>query len=193
MKPDASPRGFQTPDRFRSWLARYHATRPELVVRCFKAAAASRGMTYPQALEEALCYGWIDGVRRSLDAVSFTVRFSPRKPRSIWSQINIRKVEELLAQGRMAAPGLRTFDKRDSARSGIYSFERAAMTLDPALLARFRKQPEAWRFFQAEPPGYRKTSTYWVMSARRDSTRERRFQILLACSARGRRIPLLAR
>jgi uncharacterized protein YdeI (YjbR/CyaY-like superfamily) len=150
-------------------------------------------MTYSQALEEALCYGWIDGVRRSLDAMSFSVRFSPRRPRSIWSRVNIQKVASLAAAGRMAPPGLQAFAARDPSRSGLYSFERNAMHLSPAFARRLRQRRRAWRFFEAQPTGYRKTAVYWVMSPQRDSTRERRLGILIACSAAAVRIPPLAR
>lgn len=187
------PRRFATPARFRAWLARFHASKSELIVRCFRADSRALGMTYPQALDEALCHGWIDGVRHSLDAVSFTVRFTPRTPRSIWSNVNIGKVRALQAEGRMAGPGLRAFAARDPARSGVYSFERETLELAAPFTNRFRKRARAWRHFQAQPPGYRKTSVYWVMSARQPSTRERRFQILLDCSAEGTRIPLLRR
>lgn len=186
--PARAPRSFRTPAAFRAWLARHHARAPALVVRLYRVAHASRGITYAQALDEALCYGWIDGVRRSLDAVSFTVRFTPRRPRSIWSRVNVRHVERLLAEGRMAGPGVAAYRARDEARTGVYSFERAAAAFSPELLRRFRAARAAWRFFEAQPPGYRRTMTHWVVSAKREETRLRRLATLIARSARRERL-----
>ncbi len=184
----AAPRSFRTPAAFRAWLARHHARAPELVVRLYRVPHARRGITYAQALDEALCYGWIDGVRRALDAVSFTVRFTPRRPRSIWSRVNVGHVERLLAEGRMADPGLAAYRARDAARTGVYSFERAAATYSPELLRRFRRERGAWVFFTAQPPGYQRTVTHWVASARQEATRLRRLDRVIAVSAQGKRL-----
>jgi uncharacterized protein YdeI (YjbR/CyaY-like superfamily) len=124
--PTPAPRAFRSPAAFRAWLESNHRTATALVVRLYKVAFAHRGITYPQALDEALCFGWIDGIRRGLDAESFSVRFTPRKARSIWSRVNVAHVERLTRDGRMTAAGLGAFAARDEARTGIYSFERAA-------------------------------------------------------------------
>ena len=187
MAPSA-PRPFRTPADFRAWLERHHATATELNLRLYKIHAASKGMTYLQAVDEALCYGWIDGVRRSLDADSFTQRFSPRKPASIWSRVNIAKVEALIKAGRMAEPGLERYRERDPKRAGLYSFERAAMQFAPALERRFKASAAAWKHFQAQPPGYRRLLTFFVMSPKQDATRERRLARLIAASAKGKRL-----
>lgn len=189
----SAPRAFRRPALFRAWLSRNHSKATELAVRCFKAGASEQGMTYRQALDEALCYGWIDGVRHRIDDVSFRVRFTPRKPKSIWSQVNLARVEELIAEGRMAAPGLAAFRSRDQARTGLYSFERETMTLAPAFAREFREHKKAWSYFQTQPPWYRRTSVFWVMSAKREETRARRLRSLIACSAEGKRIGPLAR
>ena len=188
----ARPVAFATAAAFRAWLAKHHASSKELFVRCFKTSAGHLGLGHREALDEALCFGWIDGVRRSLDAESFSVRFSPRKPRSKWSLVNIRRVGELEAAGRMRKPGLAVFRARDESDPRRYSFESKPVALDPALEKRLRANGRAWRYFQEQAPWYRRTSSFWVMSAKREETRERRLGILLDCCARGMRIPVLS-
>lgn len=185
-------RAFAGPAAFGAWLLRRHDREKELLVRCFKVHAGDRGLTYTQALDEALCWGWIDGVRRSVDADSFSVRFSPRKPGSVWSAVNIRRAKALLAAGRMASPGKAAFEARRSAK-GVYSFESKPADLPAAMKRRFRSHADAFRFWSAQPPGYRRTVAFWVLSGKQEATRERRLGIVIACSARGQRIPLLAR
>jgi uncharacterized protein YdeI (YjbR/CyaY-like superfamily) len=162
-------------------------------VRLFKTHAAGKGMTYAEALDEALCFGWIDGVRHALDHQSFAVRFTPRKPRSYWSAVNIAHARRLSREGRMRPAGLAAFEARSRTKPQRYSFESRPLALAPALLRRMKTHREAWAFFQAQPPWYRRTSAFWVMSAKRPETRARRFAILIDCSKRGVRIPLLAR
>ena len=188
----AAPRAFRSAAALRRWLARAQGRETELVLRCYKVHAAARGVTYAEALDEALCIGWIDGIRRALDADSFSVRFTPRKPRSIWSLVNVRHVERLTAAGRMTPAGLAAFAARTAARTGLYSFEKRPEALSPALERRVRARPAAWRRFGERPPGYRRTCIHWVMSARQEATRLRRLGILMECSARGAKIPLLA-
>lgn len=188
-----APRAFRSAAAFRAWLAEHHATARELVVRCCKIHAAHRGVTYAEALDEALCYGWIDGVRRRVDADTFSVRFTPRKRRSTWSRVNIRHVERLTREGRMAKPGLAAFAAREEGRTGLYSFEQRAVKLAPGHAEEFREHADAWSYFQKQPPWYRRTSTHWVMSAKRAETRARRLATLIDYSARGRPIPPLAR
>ena len=188
-----APRAFKSPSAFRAWLSRHHASAAELVVRLFKVNAAHRGITYAQALDEALCFGWIDGVRRAFDADSFTTRFTPRKPRSVWSRVNVAHAERLIAAGRMAPPGLAAYRQRTDGRTGLYSFERAAIKLAPAFVKAFRANRPAWAHYSAQPPWYRRTSTFWVMSAKQDATRKRRLATLIECSARGKPLPQLDR
>jgi uncharacterized protein YdeI (YjbR/CyaY-like superfamily) len=183
-------RAFGDAARFRAWLERHHATVAELVVRCHKTSRAREGLTYRQALDEALCFGWIDGVRRSVDAVSFAVRFTPRKPGSAWSRVNVARAAELKADGRMQPAGLAALARR---RTTEYSYEARPQTLAPAFLRRLREHGAASAFFQAQPPWYRRTSAFWVMSAKRPETRERRFAVLLASATAGARVPLLQR
>jgi uncharacterized protein YdeI (YjbR/CyaY-like superfamily) len=187
------PRTFRSAQEFRRWLGKNHAGVKALEVRCFKAKEGERGLTYKEAVDEALCHGWIDGVRHAVDEVSFRVRFTPRTPKSTWSRVNLARVEELIAQGRMAAPGLAAFRARDRSRTGLYSFERAAMKLAPAYLRRLRGDADAWRFYQGQAPWYRRVTAFYVMSAKREETRDRRFAKLLACSAAGKRIGILER
>lgn len=190
VSPPTGPRRFASVAAFRTWLERHHADTAELVLCCYKVHAAHRGLTYREALDEALCFGWIDGVRRSLDADSFSVRFSPRRARSVWSAVNIRRATELEAEGRMRAAGLSAFRARGSAPAP-YSFESKPLALSPAFNRRLKANREAWAFFQAQPPWYRRTSSFWVMSARRPETRERRFGVLLDHCSRSRAIPPL--
>lgn len=189
----AAPRTFAGPDAFRDWLARHHASVTELTVRCFRTSAARQGLTYSDALDEALAFGWIDGVRRPLDSVSFSTRFSPRRPRSVWSRVNVARAEALIAAGRMTPAGLAAFAARDPARTAVYSFERETARLPPSYVRQFRARHSAWDHFNQEAPWYRRTCTHWVMSARQEVTRLRRLATLIECSARGERIGPLKR
>jgi len=191
--PSPDPVTFATPAAWREWLRRRHAKAGEIVVRCFRTSASEQGLTYAQALDEALCYGWIDGVRRRIDEVSFSVRFTPRRPRSVWSRVNVDHVERLTKEGRMTRAGLNVFAAREERRTGIYSFEQRPKTLPPEYQQRFRVNRQAWTFFQKQAPYYQRTTTHWVMSAKREETRDRRLMTLIECSARLERIPLLAR
>jgi uncharacterized protein YdeI (YjbR/CyaY-like superfamily) len=161
------------------------------MMRLFKVHARHRGIGYREALDEALCFGWIDGVRRSLDADSFTQRFTPRKPKSNWSSVNIKRFGELRKEGRVHPAGLAAFKAWDG-KAAPYSFEQSPATLAPEFLRQFRRNRDAHRFYEAQPPGYRRLTTFWVMSAKKPETRARRFGILLDCSSKGRRIPGLA-
>jgi uncharacterized protein YdeI (YjbR/CyaY-like superfamily) len=185
----SAPRTFRTPAAFRAWLEKNHATAAELEIRLFKVHAAQRGMTYQQALDEALCFGWIDGVLHRLDEDSFSQRFTPRKPRSTWSRRNVGHVERLVQAGRMTAAGLAAYEARDERRTGIYSFEQERTALAPAYLKAIRSNAAAWTGFQAQPPGYRRLVAHWVMSAKKEETRARRLATLIDSSARGRKIP----
>jgi uncharacterized protein YdeI (YjbR/CyaY-like superfamily) len=187
------PVTFASREAFRRWLEQHHATSKELVVRCYKMAAKAKGLTYPEALDEALCFGWIDGVRRAVDAESFSNRFTPRRPRSKWSRVNIRRVGELEAAGRMHEAGRTAFAQRDGNRSTRYSFEEKPARLGRKAEKAFRTNEAAWSFFRAQPPWYQRTSVFWVMDAKREETRVRRLAELIARSARGEPIKLLDR
>jgi len=179
---------FETPAKFRAWLRAHHAAETALLVRIRKAGSSRTGITYAEALDEALCYGWIDGVRRRIDDESFSIRFSPRKPRSIWSRINVAHVKRLIAEGRMQKAGLAAWEARDEKRTGVYSFEQDSHKMPAAFLRTFRADANAWQWFQAQAPWYRRTLTYWVTSAKKEETRRRRLDELIANSAAGKRM-----
>ena len=183
-----TPTFFRTPADFRSWLDRHHAAEKELWVGFYKVKSGKKGMVYRGALDEALCYGWIDGLVRRVDEESYAQRFTPRKKDSTWSLVNIRRVKELIANGRMHAAGLAAFEGRDEKKAGLYSFEQSQVRLAPAFARQLKANPAARAFFEAQPPGYRRLATWWVMSAKKDETRARRFVTLLDDSAAGRRI-----
>jgi uncharacterized protein YdeI (YjbR/CyaY-like superfamily) len=196
VSEDRVPAGqaFRSPGAFRAWLEKHHGDRTELIVRCYKTRAAGKGLTYPQALDEALCFGWIDGVRRRFDADSFTQRFSPRKAKSIWSAVNIRRASALEAEGRMHAAGLAAFARSgQNSAKGKYSFESKPRSLPAAYVKKFRAVPEAWAYYAARPPGYRRLTAFWVLSAKLEATRERRLGILIDCSRRKTVLPGLER
>jgi uncharacterized protein YdeI (YjbR/CyaY-like superfamily) len=182
-------RYFKTPAEFRAWLATNHATASELGVVLYRKASGNPSMTWSEAVDQALCFGWIDSVARRLDDDRRVQRFTPRKPKSNWSAVNIKKVAELTAQGLMAPAGLAAFARREEARSGVYSYEnRHLAALDPEREATFRAAAGAWEFFSRQPPSYRQTSIYWVMNAKREDTRSSRLGRLIIASGEGRRL-----
>lgn len=184
---------FPSAREFRSWLEQNHADSRELLVGLHRTESGKGGVTYPEALDEALCFGWIDGIRRRHDETSYTIRFTPRKPGSIWSAINTQRVGELKKLGRMHAAGQKVFDERDRKKSKLYSYERGNCKLEAALEKQFRANKRAWTFYQAQAPWYRRTSCWWVMSAKQETTRSRRLSQLIQDSAAGVRIkPLQA-
>ena len=183
------PRFFARVASFRQWLHEHHAARGEILVGFHRIGSGRASMTYPEALDAALCYGWIDGLRKSLDASSYTIRFSPRKPDSIWSAVNLRHVARLRAAGLMQPAGLAAFLKRDKEKSKRYSFENRPRRLDPASTRAFKANVRAWAWFAAQAPGYRRTATWWVMAAKREETRTRRLEVLIASAAAGRKAP----
>ena len=188
------PRFFTTPSQFRAWLEIHHQKRAELWVGFYKRGSGMPSITWPESVDEALCFGWIDGVRRSLGDHAYAIRFTPRRSGSIWSAINVDKVASLTKLGKMRKSGLRAFAARTAAKTGIYSFERN----EPAKLTarqetRLRANRRAARFFDSQPPWYRRTAIHWVVSAKREETRERRLALLIADSAAGRSIAPLAR
>jgi uncharacterized protein YdeI (YjbR/CyaY-like superfamily) len=184
------PAFFKSAADFRQWLDSHHDSVSELLVGFYR-KETGRGITYPEALDAALAFGWIDGVRKRIDTESYTSRFTPRKPGSVWSVVNIKRVGVLTAQGLMQPPGLRVFRERDERKTQQYSYEREQAKLDSTLDAALRANRKASAFFDAQPPGYTKTATFWVMSAKQEATRARRLAHLIERSASGTRIDLL--
>lgn len=190
----AQPRFFPGPAAFRAWLARHHRTARELVVGFHKRHTGKPSLTWPESVDEALCYGWIDGVRRRIDDTTYTIRFTPRKSGSIWSAVNLKRARALAKEGRMRPAGLNVFQGRDRKKSGLYSFEqRRKIRLPPRFARLLRANPKAWTYFRSQPPWYRRTATFWVVAAKREATRISRLTQLIACSARERPIGPLDR
>ncbi len=187
------PTFFPTPADFRAWLQAHHATEPHLWVGYFKKATKKPSVTWEETVEEALCFGWIDGIRKSRDAHSYVIRFTPRKPSSVWSQRNIELVERLTVEGRMTADGLAAFAFKDVHPNSGYATASYDDVLPDTMVTRFQEVPGAWDFYQAQPPGYRRQSARWVTSAKREQTRERRLATLIEDSANGLRIKQLRR
>src|SRR5712692_949849 len=179
---------FKSPAGFRKWLKTNHAKAAELQVGFYKARASQKGITWPEAVDQALCFGWIDGVRKSIDENRYMIRFTPRRPTSIWSSVNLKRVAELSKLGLMQPAGLRAFDARDATKTERYSYERSVSQLSPADLEKFRANHQAWEYFSAQAPSYQRVATWWVVSAKKEETRERRLATLIADSARGVRI-----
>jgi uncharacterized protein YdeI (YjbR/CyaY-like superfamily) len=177
------PTFFDSPAAFRAWLVEHHAEVPELWVGFYKKGSGRGGIGYQEAVDEALCFGWIDGVKRRVDEASYMHRFTPRRKGSRWSTGNVRRVGELAAAGRMAAAGLAAFEVRDPDRPAGYSYESRPAALDSELEESFRAHAAAWEFFSSQPPGYRRTITFWVMSATQEATRRRRLERVIAASA----------
>jgi uncharacterized protein YdeI (YjbR/CyaY-like superfamily) len=188
------PRFFPTPSKWRAWLQQHHTHSQELWVGFYKKDSGKPSITWPEAVDQALCFGWIDGVRKSIDSVSYVIRFTPRKPSSTWSAVNIARSKELAAQGLMSPAGLAAFDKRSDEKSAIYSYEqRKSAKLEDVHEKKFRANQRAWDFFQSQPPWYRRTATYWIISAKKEETRAKRLATLIECSERHRPVPPLER
>jgi len=188
------PTFFATPFAFRTWLEEHHARTSELLVGFYKKGSGKPSITWPESVDAALCYGWIDGIRRRIDELSYSIRFTPRKPTSIWSAVNIKRARELTESGLMQPAGLQAFERRDEAKSAIYSYEqRHGATFPDAYEKQFRANKKAWEFFQSQAPSYRRIATYWVTSAKKEETRLRRLATLIADSAQQRSIGPLKR
>lgn len=177
----------------RRWLARHHDSATELWVGFYKKASGKPSITWPESVDEALCYGWIDGIRKSVDDISYMIRFTPRRRESNWSQVNIRRARALIAQNRMRPSGLAAFRARDRDRTRQYSFENRPNTLPPRYLRLLKANRDAWTFFRAQPPWYRRACAWWIVSAKREETRLRRLSRLVDDSAQERTIPPLTR
>lgn len=185
------PTYFPSPAAFRAWLAAHHATHTELLVGFHKTGTGTPSMTWTESVCEALCFGWIDGVRTRVDDARYTIRFTPRKATSIWSAKNVKHVEELTAAGLMQPAGLAAFEARTANKVGVYSFEQALVELPEPFLSTFQKKKRAYTWFTQQPPSYRKPAIWWVISAKQDATRVRRLETLMECSANKERLPQL--
>ena len=184
---------FKSPAEFRKWLTKHHATRQELWVGYYKKDSGKPSITWPESVDEALCVGWIDGIRNRIDDESYTIRFTSRKAQSTWSAVNINRVQELTRQGRMRPAGQKAFQARTENRSGIYAYEQRKPERDEPYRKMLRQNKEAWKFFQAQPASYRKTASWWVSSAKKEETRRKRLEKLIEDSARGRTISQFTR
>lgn len=183
------PTFFARPTDFRGWLKKHASRERELVVGFYKKDSGHPSITWPESVDEALCVGWIDGVRKGIDAVSYQIRFTPRKASSIWSAVNIKRVEVLTAEGRMTAAGLAAFEKRSEAKSRTYAYEQATeATLTAAAEKQFKGNAAAWTHFTAQAPSYRRQMLWWIASAKQDTTRDKRLATLIEASRQGRRL-----
>ena len=187
------PTYFKTPSELRRWFAANHASERELLIGFYKKDSGRPSITYQEALDEALCVGWIDGVRKRVDELSYTNRFTPRAAKSHWSTVNINRVRELSARGRMKAAGLAAFEKRDRSAAARYSYEARPDMLGAPYDETFKANPRAWEFFSSQPPGYRRTATWYILSAKQEPTRLKRLAVLIGHSAHGERLPGLTR
>ena len=187
------PLFFPTPGKWRAWLARHHASQTELLVGFYKRDAGKLSITWPESVDEALCFGWIDGIRRSLGAESYTIRFTPRKSTSTWSAVNIRRMAELERAGLVMPAGRRAFAARTQSKSAIYAYEQDRKTakLSPADVKTFEASPKAWAFYQKQPPWYQRVTSWWVISAKRPETRAKRLAQLIDDCAHRRSIKMM--
>lgn len=183
-----NPKFFKTPSAFRKWLEAHHARSKQLWVGFYKKGSGKPSIDWPESVDEALCFGWIDGIRKSIDEESYQIRFTPRKPASVWSAVNIKNVEKLVKENRIQPAGLKAFAARKENRSGIYSYEQRPAQMVEPYLGKLKRNKAAWEFFQAQPAGYRKQMNWWVVSAKQEATRLKRLTRLVEESAAGRRL-----
>jgi uncharacterized protein YdeI (YjbR/CyaY-like superfamily) len=186
------PTYFKMPPDFRSWLMQHHDKETELLVGFYKVSSNKPSITWNESVDQAICFGWIDGVRKSIDDESYCIRFTPRKSTSIWSAVNIKKVEELTSKGLMHTPGLEAFKRRKENKSRIYAYEMAPATLSKEFEKKFKCNKKAWKYFNTLPPSYTRTAIHWVMSAKREETRLKRLEELINDSLEGRKIKRLS-
>jgi uncharacterized protein YdeI (YjbR/CyaY-like superfamily) len=179
---------FKSSSDFREWLEMHHADARELWVGFYKKNSGKPSITWPESVDQALCFGWIDGVRKSIDELSYMIRFSPRKSTSIWSAINMKRAEELATQGLMRPAGKKAYELRKENRSGIYSYEQRSPALPDSYEKALKANKAAWDFFEAQPPSYRKTAFWWVVSAKKEETRLKRLEKLIEYAAGGKRL-----
>ena len=193
MNNQENPEFFPTPADLRHWFAKHHTTATEHWVGFYKRGTGRRSITWPESVDEALCHGWIDGIRKRRDEISYVIRFTPRRPRSIWSLVNIRRVEELTAAGLMQPAGLQAFSRREENRAGKYSYEQRPETLPEPYAEILNQNPTARDFLGSRTKSYRRTVIWWVISAKQETTRQKRLTQLVNDSAAGRLIPAFVR
>ena len=184
---------FEKKSDFRKWLQKNHKKETELLVGFYKVGSGKASMTWPESVDEALCFGWIDGIRKNVDEISYAIRFTPRKKRSIWSNVNTKRINELIKEGRVHENGLAAFRERSEDKAGIYSFEQNTHKLSPAFEKKFKSNLKAWNFFITKAPWYQRTSIHWVMSAKQEATRIKRLETLINDSEHERTLPQLTR
>jgi len=184
---------FKSPSELQRWLDQHHDQAQELWVGFYKKSSGKPSITWPEAVDAALRFGWIDGVRKSMDDIRYTIRFTPRKPRSIWSAVNVKRAQALTKMGLMQPSGLTAFQARDQGRSGVYSYEQKSHQLDDVYEKKLRANKKAWDFFQAQAPWYQRAASWWVISAKKEETRLKRLATLIEDSAQGRTIAPLTR
>lgn len=183
------PTFFASAADFRRWLEENSSTAGELIVGFYKTGSGRPSLTWPESVDEALCFGWIDGVRKRIDDASYLIRFSPRRPGSVWSAVNIASAERLIAAGRMTPAGLKAFENRKENKSGIYSYEQRRAELEEPYNTLLQQNEAAWTFFQSQPPSYRKGVSWFILSAKQEATRLKRLEKLIEYSAKGERLP----
>jgi len=191
MNNSSKPVYFETPIDFRKWLIQNHRKENELLVGFYKVSSKKQSMTWSESVDQAICFAWIDGVRKSIDHESYSIRFTPRKPTSIWSAINIKKVEDLTASGLMHPTGIEAFKKRKEHKSRIYSYEKEPVSLSKEFEKKFKANKKAWKFFQEMPRSYCRPAIHWIMNAKKEETRLKRLKELIADSEEGRKIKSL--
>lgn len=182
------PRFFATPADFRAWLEKNHATAPALVVGFYKRDSGKPSITWPESVDEALCFGWIDGIRHRVDDEVYTIRFTPRRPKGIWSSVNTRRYAVLTKEGRMTRAGVTAFEARDPKKTAMYSFERKPMPLSQEYEEQLRRNAKAWAYFETAAPYYKRMATLWVMTAKNEETRQRRLAHLIESAAKRTKI-----
>jgi uncharacterized protein YdeI (YjbR/CyaY-like superfamily) len=180
---------FRTPGAFRDWLKQHHGQADAQWVGYYRKSSGKRSITWPESVDEALCYGWIDGIRQSIDDLSYRIRFTPRKPGSIWSSVNIKRAQALIEQRRMQPAGLKAYEARKENKVGIYSYEQRSVNLEEPYNGLLKKNGAAWSFFQTQPASYRKAISWWVVSGKKEETRLKRVEKLIANSAQAQRLP----
>jgi uncharacterized protein YdeI (YjbR/CyaY-like superfamily) len=183
---------FASPGEFHKWLATNHKKKDEILIQFYKKGSGKASMGIEDAQIQALCFGWIDGILRNTGPETFVLRFTPRRKGSLWSEVNIKRVKDLIKKGLMQPAGLKAFKERDKEKIRFYSYEQRSKGLSKDLEAEFKKRKSAWKFFSAQPPGYQRTITFWVMSAKREETKNKRLARLIEVSAQNQRVDLLA-
>ena len=186
------PTFFKTQADWRKWLEKNHASETELIVGFYKKSSGKHSIVWTESVDEALCFGWIDGIRKSLGEEAYQIRFTPRKRTSIWSAINIKRIQELMKLGLVAPAGKKIFDERNEKKQQLYSFEQENIAFTSAQEKRFKLNKKAWKYFEAMPMSYRRPATWWVISAKQEATREKRMATLIADSEAGRKIKPLS-